>query len=111
MQTALINGMEQLAADFKHGLVHMYGDQLAGLVLFGSYARGDSHAESDADFAIVLKNPATRTTNELFRLAPLSAELSLKYGVIVSILPVSEQKLNTSGQGVYQAIRKEGIWL
>lgn len=106
---ALTKPVGPLAAEFKHSLQAIYGDQLAELVLFGSYARGDFQAESDVDFAIVLKDPTTRTTAELFRLAPLSAELSLKHGVIISILLVSEQKLHTSGQGVYEAIRKEGI--
>lgn len=106
---ALVKRVRPLAAEFKQGLQVIYGDQLASLILFGSYARGDFQAESDVDFAIVLKDPATRTTAEIFRLAPLSAELSLKHGVVVSILPVSEQKLYASRQGVYEAIRNEGI--
>ncbi len=111
MQTALLNSIEPLAAEFKQDLLVLYGDRLAGLILFGSYARGDCQLESDMDFAVVLKDPATRPAAEIFRLAPLSAELSLKHGVMVSVLPVSEQKLNTSGQSIYQAIRTEGIRL
>lgn len=104
-----MNRVGPLAAEFKQGLQAMYGDQLANLILFGSYARGDFQPESDVDFAIVLKDPHTRTTAELLRLSPLSAELSFKHGIIVSVLPVSEQKLRSSGQGVYEAIRNEGI--
>lgn len=111
MQMTMPNSVELVAAEFKRELRSLYGDQLASLVLFGSYARGDYQPESDMDFAVVLKNPATRPAAEIFRLAPLSAELSLKYGVVVSVLAVSEQKLNTSGQGVYESIRKEGIRL
>ncbi|WP_158600239.1 nucleotidyltransferase domain-containing protein [Fibrisoma montanum] len=103
--------VESVATEFKQELQTMYGDQFIGLVLFGSYARGDYQPESDMDFAVVLKDPATRPAAEIVRLAPLSAELSLKHGVLVSILPVSEQKLNTSGQSVYEAIRQEGIQL
>ena len=109
MHTLSTNRVDAIATEFKQGLQAIYGDQLAGLVLFGSYARGDFHTESDVDFAIVLKDPTTRTAAEIFRLAPLSAELSLKHGVIISILPVSEQKLNASMQGVYESIRNEGI--
>lgn len=107
MSTKIINS--PIADEFKRELRAIYGEGLADLIMFGSYARGDFRADSDIDFAIVLKDPATRTAAEIFRLAPLSAELSLKYGVIVSILPVSEQKLQTSGQGVYESIRREGI--
>ena len=111
MQTALVNPVAPLVAEFKQSLQTIYGDQLVSLILFGSYARGDFQPESDVDFAVVLKNPAIRPTAEIFRLAPLSAELSLKHGLIISILPVSEQKLHASGQGVYEAIRNEGIRL
>jgi len=101
--------LDTIAAEFKHDLRKLYGDQLAGLILFGSYARGDFREDSDMDFAIILKDPATRTTDEIVRVAPISGELSYKYGVMVSILPVSEQKLISSMQGVYQNIREEGI--
>ena len=100
--------IDSLATDFKQELQRIYSDQLTELILFGSYARGDFREESDVDFAIVLKDPATRSAAEIFRLAPASAELSLKYGITVSILPISMQKLNTSGQGVFEAIRREG---
>lgn len=111
MQTIHDSQAELLAVSLKQGLQAIYGDQLVSLILFGSYVRGDFQPESDVDFAVVLKDPATRSTAEIFRLAPLTAELSLKYGVIISVLPVSEQKLNASGQGVYEAIRNEGIRL
>ncbi|MFD2570270.1 nucleotidyltransferase family protein [Spirosoma soli] len=107
----LSDSIERVATEFKQELLALYGDQLTGLVLFGSYARGDYQPESDMDFAVVLKDPATRPAAEIFKLAPISAELSLKHGIMVSVLPVSEQRLNTSEQGVYQAIRQEGIRL
>ncbi|MFD2570560.1 nucleotidyltransferase family protein [Spirosoma soli] len=100
-----------IVTEFKHKLRQLYGDQLAELVLFGSYARGDSHDESDVDFAVVLENSDISSTDEVVRLVPISTALSLKYGVVVSILPVSKQKLSTSMQGVYQEIRREGIRL
>ena len=111
MQMAFPHLIESVATEFKRELQALYGDQFKGLVLFGSYARGDYQAESDMDFAIVLKSSSIRPAAEIIRLAPVSAELSLKHGVVVSVLPVSEQKLKTSGQGVYEAIRQEGIRL
>jgi Nucleotidyltransferase domain len=34
----------------KQVLQHLYGERLARLVLFGSYARGDQREDSDMDF-------------------------------------------------------------
>lgn len=111
MHTVPDNRLVRLSADFKRSLQAMYGNQLISLVLFGSYARGDFYHDSDVDFAVVLRDPAIRPTAEIFRLAPITAELSLKHEVMVSVLPVSEQKLSTSQQGVYEAIRNEGVRL
>ncbi len=90
-------------------LLNLYGNDLAELVLYGSYARGDQHEESDIDFAIVLHNSSIRTAAEIARIAPLSSRLWLKHGLVVSSLPVSLCKLQASMQGLYQNIRREGI--
>ena len=38
----------------KQGLQQSFGDKLKGLILFGSYARGDFHEESDVDVLVLL---------------------------------------------------------
>ncbi len=101
--------VKQIAEEFKAVLQELYGNELAELVLFGSYARGDNHEESDVDFAIVLLNPATRGAAELIKTAPIASRLSLKYGLMISSLPVSLHKKQTSGQGVFHNIREEGV--
>ncbi len=40
---------------FRAALCELYGDRLDRVVLFGSRARGDGHAESDYDIAVFLK--------------------------------------------------------
>ncbi|MBD0288101.1 MAG: nucleotidyltransferase domain-containing protein [Flavisolibacter sp.] len=101
--------VEQIAKEYKAILQNLYGNELAELVLYGSYARGEQHDESDVDFAIVLHNPAMRTATELFKIAPVSSRLSLKYGRMISSLPVSLQDKQTSMQGIFREIRKDGI--
>ena len=101
--------VQQIAQEYKTILRDIYGDDLAELILYGSYARGDQHEESDVDFAIVFRNPEIRPSAELFTTSPIASRLSLKYGLIISSLPVLLYKKQTSMQGVYQNIRKEGI--
>ena len=55
----------QLAQEYKESLQKLYGNELVELIVFGSYAREDQHDESDLDFAIVLKSPATRVAAEI----------------------------------------------
>jgi predicted nucleotidyltransferase len=101
--------IRQIAYEYKEMLRDVYGDELEKLILYGSYARGDQHEESDVDFAIVLRNPGTRPAAEIFKTAPLASKLSLKYGLMISSLPVSLQKMQSSVQGIYRVIRNEGI--
>ncbi len=101
--------VKQIAKEYKAVLHELYGNELAELVLFGSYARGDEHDESDIDFAIVLYNPATRGAAELIKTSPIASRLSLKYGMMISSLAVSLHKKQTSAQGVFKNIRKEGV--
>lgn len=100
---------KQIAQEYKSILLDLYGNELAELILFGSYARDEQKVDSDIDFAIVLRNPALRPSAEIIKTSAIASKLSLKYGVMISSLPVSLQKKQTSMQGVYQDIRKEGI--
>jgi uncharacterized protein len=101
--------IKHIAEDYKVILQNLYGNELAELVLFGSYARGDQHEYSDLDFAIVLQNPQILSSAELKKIVPFSSKLSLKYGITISSLPISFEKKKNSMQGIYQEIRKEGI--
>jgi predicted nucleotidyltransferase len=101
--------ISQIATEYKASLQGIYGDELAELILFGSYARGDNQIESDIDFAVILHNPHTRSSSEIIKTSAISSRLSLKYGIMISSLPVSLQKMQISQQGIYQEIRKEGI--
>lgn len=45
---------------YKAALEAMYGDQIDRVVLFGSRARGDAHAESNYDVAVFLQSMPDR---------------------------------------------------
>lgn len=105
----MISIVREIANEYKTSLQSLYGDELAELVLFGSYARGDYRDESDLDFAIVLRNPNTRPSAEIAKTSAIGSRLSLKYGIMISSLPTTLLKKQTSMQGIYQEIRKDGI--
>jgi uncharacterized protein len=101
--------ISQIAKEYKANLQNLYGDELAELILFGSYARETNHPESDIDFAIVFRSSTSRPAIEIAQTSAISSKLSLKYGLMVSSFPTSLQKKQSSMQGIYQEIRKEGI--
>jgi predicted nucleotidyltransferase len=105
----MLSLVQQIASEYKSKLQNLYGADFAELILFGSHARGDFHEESDVDFAVVLRKPGLQPSEEVFKTSPISTELELKYGLMLSLLPVSLEKKQNSQQWVYKAIREEGI--
>ncbi len=101
----------QIATEFKGQLEKVYGNELAKLILFGSYSRGDYHADSDLDFAVVLKNDATNSTSEIDKISAISHELGLKHNIFVSYIGMPDSKLQNSQLGLYQEIRRDGIMI
>ena len=71
---------------FRAVLGEMYGSQIERVVLFGSRARGDAHAQSDYDVAVFLRDMADRFA-EMNRLADLSTGILDETGEFVHAMP------------------------
>jgi len=86
----------------------MYGERLRGLYLYGSYARGDFSVGSDVDVAVVLRGPVN-AAKEIDRIGEVASELSLRHGVTLSILPLSEHRWQEWQSPLLKNLRREGI--
>jgi predicted nucleotidyltransferase len=94
---------------YKAALDALYGDQLDRVVLFGSRARGDAHAESDYDVAVFLKSLPDRWT-ELHRLADLRTEFLADTGEFFDSKPYAA-KAYEDRTPLMREIRRDGIAL
>jgi predicted nucleotidyltransferase len=81
--------LKTLLGELKKGLLQTYGTRLKGVYLFGSYARGEQRSESDVDVLIVL-DCLDHYAVEVDRSGELISKLSLKYGLSISRVFVSE---------------------
>lgn len=97
-----------LLAELKQGLGGIYGDRLRGIYLYGSYARGRQGPESDLDVLIVL-DEVLRYAAEVDRTGELVSQLSLRYGVTISRLFVSERDWSEGGDSFLVSAREEAI--
>ncbi len=86
-----------------------YGDRLDKIVLYGSYARGEQHEESDVDLMIVLKDERVSASTEIFSFGNEVYGIGRNHGHLISILPTSIEKYSHSQMPVYYYARLEGI--
>jgi predicted nucleotidyltransferase len=86
----------------------LYGERFVGLWLYGSQARGDAGSESDIDVLLLLTR-CERPAVEIDRYADILADLNLRYGVLLSVLPVEQAALQRASGPFWRNVRAEGI--
>lgn len=94
--------------ELKRALADLYGPRLRGVYLYGSYARGDFHEDSDVDVLVVLAGPV-KPGEEITRINQAAASICLRYDLLISVLPVSSETLETSPQVFFERVRQEAI--
>ena len=95
--------------EFRERLQTWYGDRLNKLILYGSYARGDFHDESDVDLLIVLNDAELSKIKEINSLVDLKLDLMIDHSVLLSTKAVTVNDLLTRQNAIYHFIRREGI--
>ncbi len=102
--------IRKLLKEFKEGLVHIYGDRLEELYLYGSYARGDYRQGSDVDVMILLKD-YKNYWKEQSKISQLASDVSLEYDVTVSCIFIKQIQWETAKdeRPLIYNIRKEGV--
>ena len=90
----------------------LYGDRFRGLYVFGSYARPDAGIElpedSDLDVALILsdfENPV----DELDRFGPITSDLSLAHGIVISVVPIREADYREGRTNFIRVISEDAI--
>ncbi len=98
----------QLLKELKEALHGIYGSRLRGLYLYGSYARGDEVVESDVDVLVVLEQ-ITSYGAEIDRTGHIVSSLSLKYGVSISRIFVSDHDWSQRPTSFLESVGAEAI--
>ena len=84
----------------------------ATIILYGSYARGDSNSDSDIDILILLDKKNVTRDDEIKIKYPLY-DIEFDTGQIISPLVISKKKWNTLHRitPFYYNVTKEGVVL
>jgi predicted nucleotidyltransferase len=97
--------LAEVVARLRKGLEDLYGERFRGLLLYGSYARGEQHEGSDVDL-LVLLDGQVETGREILRLESIAWPLSLEHGIVLSVMPVSHEAYQKGETSFLRIIRK-----
>jgi predicted nucleotidyltransferase len=94
--------------EFQAGLRKLYGKSTPAILLYGSYARGQAHKDSDIDILLIYPKDIYPGV-EIQRVSSILADLNLRYGVLISILPATEGEYRNSTEMFWRNVRRERI--
>lgn len=104
-KAALPEGMPSALAE---GLRRVYGDRLRGVVLFGSFARGEARPDSDLDVLVILDH-IDHYAAEVDRTGHFCSDLSLRYGLTISRVFISEEEWRAGDNAFVSNVRAEAL--
>lgn len=94
---------------FRAALDRIYGDRIEGVMLFGSRARGDTHADSDYDIAVFIRDPGDFSDNRE-RLADLDTDILYDTGAVINAQPF-RAGFYRDRTGFMHELRRDGLEL
>jgi|SRR6185436_15774882 len=100
--------LTDVVAQLKEGLQELYGERFRGLLLFGSYARGEADEGSDVDLLLLLDG-TVETAREIVRSSDVCWPLSLANDIVLSVMPVSFQAYQTADTIFFHNVRAEAV--
>ncbi|NQU05821.1 MAG: nucleotidyltransferase domain-containing protein [Calditrichaeota bacterium] len=102
--------VDTILNELRSRLENLYGNRFVKLILFGSYARKEPEIGSDIDVMVVLKGQV-KAGDEIARVIPITASLSLLYDVVISCVYISENRYSSEQSPLLLNVRREGVVL
>lgn len=107
------NKMMTLLQQYIEQLKIIYGEHLKTVILYGSYARGDFHADSDIDIMILLDIGDMEIKNYRHQLSGLTYDFNMDNDVDIKPIAKSQEHFNkwSGAYPFYSNIVSEGVTL
>ncbi len=97
---------KRVASSYKK----VYGDNIDGIYLYGSYARGDYDEESDIDFVAIVEGDREDLQKKCHAVRNDTNQMDLEYDIVTqaTVIPLAEFRKYKDSSGYYRNIAKEG---
>ena len=103
-----IKDIKPILNEAKERLQKIYGERLKGLILYGSYARGDATEGSDIDLILLLAD-INNPISELEKFSGEIHQLDFLYDTVISIIPIEESQYRRRRLPLILNAKREGI--
>jgi len=100
--------IQTIIDEFKKEIKKIYGNQLDKIILYGSWANGTATNDSDIDLMVVLKGKIS-PGREIDRMIDCITDLNLKYDILLSVVPVSDEIYANIDSPLMLNVKREGI--
>jgi len=101
--------IQPLLDDFVQAMRRLYGRRLSRIILFGSFARGEAHAESDVDLLVLLHDEKIDLFAELDEMLDAKHTLLLRHERLLNAFPATETGYAQRTELLYYNVAEEGI--
>lgn len=103
----------EILMEFTKEVKNILGESLKKVILYGSYARGDYHKNSDMDIMILVSlddAEISRVENQIYNLA---FDFQMEYFVDISVIIKNETHFNfwLGAVPFYDNVKREGVIL
>ncbi len=102
--------LTQILQSLRQDLENIYDERLVSLILFGSQAKQEAHADSDIDILVVLKDDVDSWA-ENKRTGDRIAKLCLEHSVVICCIFISETKFRSQQTALLRNVDREGIFV
>ena len=100
--------LNKILKEYRSRLVQILGDDLELMVLYGSQARKDAVEGSDIDVICVMNSPI-RYGDLINRTSKDTAEISLKYDIVISRVFVNREDYNSGCSPFLMNVHREQL--
>lgn len=104
---------QNLIQQYVSSIIDIYGTHIKQIILYGSYARGDFHKNSDVDIMVLVDLPDTQIEVYADKLSELGFEYNIKHDIWFMPIVKNAQHFGKwcAVYPFYSNVIKEGILL